>query len=95
MLPDGPPTPAPPGISFSDLLTAANDLNGILTAFIPFLMVPVIMPLILRVFVTIAHRSLGGEKPKNDDKPKRQPRIALGDDGELVEVYDEQFEEES
>lgn len=37
-------------------------------------------------------------KTKNDEKPKREPRYALGDDGELIELRDDEdlhYEESS
>ncbi len=40
------------------------------------------------VFAMVSTRR-SAEKPKREDKPKREPRYELGDDGELVEIPDD------
>jgi len=53
--------------------------------FLPFIIVPLIANAALKLFRTWAEEAhpewFETEKPKNDDKPKRQPRYELGDDG--------------
>ena len=60
-----------------------------------------VIPFVRNIFASSWSQQQGYEKRKRDgddvviiDKPKRQPQYAVGDDGELVEIYDDDAYEE-
>src|SRR5262245_4911488 len=61
----------------------------------------VVVPFLRNVFSSGGRRRDDYEKRKHEsgdviivDKPKREPHYAVGDDGELVEVYDDEVYDE-